>query len=178
MELPLLPIEKIANRHVGLTPSIAENYLEAARVCLAQLHVSPQEFLLRNEKNEKKVKVAWETPDDRCHNAWANTDDATRDGAYACAIAATEILLGLFAVRRAETLTGADYYVSPINRVTEDLENCYRLEVSGTRLDKSEVNKRLKKKVNQVKKGNSNLPAIAVIVGFLVKLISIKSVEE
>jgi hypothetical protein len=153
MTLPLLPICKMADRHVGLTPALANNYLEAACVCLDRIHVPPQEFSLKNERFKKKVRVVWESPNKRCRGAWANIDDATRDGAYACAIATTELFFGLFAVRRAETLTGADYYVSPINKMTEDLENCYRLEVSGTNLNIYEVKKRLKAKVTQVKEG-------------------------
>lgn len=178
MTLPLLPLYKMADRHVGLTPALADSYLEAACVCLDRIHVPPQEFSLKNEIFESQVRVVWESPDERCRGAWANINDTTRDGAYACAIAATELFLGLFAVRRAETLTGADYYVSPINEMTEDLESCYRLEVSGTNLNIYRVEERLKEKVIQVKKGQSNLPAIAVIVGFHVNLILIQFVEE
>lgn len=178
MKLLLLPIKSMADRHVGLTPALAATYLEAACVCLDRYHVSPKEFLLKNEQSEKKALVVWEPPDDRCSAAWANLDDATRDGAYACAIASVELFLGFFAVRRAETLTGADYYISPVNKITDDLENCYRLEVSGTSLDIYEAKKRLKRKVIQAKEGQSNLPAIAVIVGFQIKLILMQIVGE
>lgn len=178
MTLPLLPIDKLAERHVGLTPALAAAYLEAAGVCLNRHHESPQEFLLKNERLEKKVEVVWGSPDERCRRAWANIDDAARDGAYACAIAGAELFLGLFAVSRAETLTGCDYYVSPINEITGDLENCYRLEVSGTNLDIYEVKKRLKVKVIQAREGQSNLPAFAVVVGFKVNLILIQLVGE
>ncbi|MDM8523221.1 hypothetical protein QUF80_07610 [Desulfococcaceae bacterium HSG8] len=133
---------------------------------------------MKNKKSENKVLVEWEPPDKRCMQAWGNKDDATRDGAYACALAATEISFGLFAIRRAETLTGADYYIAPIGRDTDDLEYCRRLEVSGTNSDKYEVNRRLKAKVKQAREGKSNLPAIAVVVGFKVKLISMQAVEE
>jgi hypothetical protein len=178
MTLPLLPIYNMADRHCGLTPALAESYLEAACVCLNHIRKPPQEFSLKNERSIKKVRVMWKSPDDRCRAAWANISDAARDGAYACAIAAVEVFLSLFAVRRAETLTGSDYYLSPINEITEDLENCYRLEVSGTNLNISKVKDRLKEKVIQLIKGQSNLPAIAVIVGFQVNLILMQFVEE
>ena len=178
MKLPLLPIKSMADRHVGLTPALAETYLEAASVCLSLHHVPPQKFLLKNEPSERKAIVVWEPPDDRCCAAWANLSDAARDGAYACAIAAAELSSGFFAVRRAETLTGADYYVSSINERSEDLENCFRLEVSGTNLDINKVENRLDEKITQTKKGQSNLPAIVVIVGFQVKLILMQLVGE
>ncbi len=178
MQLPLLPLHRLDERHVGLTRALAECYLEAARVSLDRNHSSPQEFELRSERSEWKAAVKWVPPDDRCKKAWANKDDATRDGAYACAIAATELCLGLFAVKRAETLSGADYYIAPANETIEDLEECFRLEVSGTHLDFYEVKRRLKNKVKQTKEGESNLPAIATVVGFRVKMIYMQKVEE
>ena len=176
MNLPLLELSNLADRHIGLTQALAESYLEAARVSLDRHHNPPQEFILRNESIAQTVLVNWIPSDKRSRGAWANEDDATRDGAYACAIAATELSLGLYSVRRAETLTGADYYVSTINQIPEDLEACFRLEVSGTSLDKYEVQRRLKNKLSQLLKGNCNLPALAVVVGFRVKLISMKTV--
>ena len=110
--------------------------------------------------------------------AWANISDATRDGAYACALAATELSCKLYAVKRAETLTGADYYVGSDDCSIEDLEDCYRLEVSGTNLSQSEVYRRLKIKVKQTEEGNSSLPALAVVVGFKVRVIAMKFVNE
>jgi hypothetical protein len=178
MENPRLPLENMHERHIGLTKAIAENYLEAARVCLDRNLSPPQEFELRDEDSESKAIVDWEPTDGRCKNAWGNKDDATRDGAYACALAATELCLGMFAVRRAETLTGADYYIAPNDRKGEDLEDCLRLEVSGTDLGDYEVHRRLSAKINQAKAGKSNLPAIAAVVGFRVKLISMQKVEE
>lgn len=179
MTKPLLPLSNMADRHVGLTEALAESYLEAARVSLDCHHEPPQEFTLRNGSIEKVVLVVWEPPDARCQGAWANRDDATRDGAYACAIAAIELSHGLYAVRRAETLTGADYYVAPINKIPDDLEGCLRLEVSGTSLDDVyEVQRRLRVKVKQARDGKSNLPALAVVVGFRVNLVSMQTVEE
>jgi hypothetical protein len=178
MEPPRLPLDNMHERHIGLTQAIANNYWEAARVCLDRNLSPPQEFELFNEGLEWKAIIDWEPTDERCKNAWANKDDATRDGAYACALAAAELCLGMVAVRRAENLTGADYYIAPNNWKGEDFEDCFRLEVSGTDLDNYEVQRRLRAKINQTKAGKSNLPAIAAVVGFRVKLISMTKVEE
>jgi hypothetical protein len=86
-------------------------------------------------------------------------------------------MLGLYAIRRAETRTGADYYVAPRDHTSEALEDCYRLEVSGTNADEQEVRRRLGNKVRQAQHGQSNLPALAVVVGFRVKLIFMQAVE-
>lgn len=179
MEIPKLPLNGMENRHFGLTPSIAKYYYEAACVCLDRNHTSPQEFVLKGGNFEKKSLIEWIPPDDRCKKAWANKDDATRDGAYACALAATELCFGLYAVRRAETLTGADYYVSQDASSGNDFENCLRLEVSGTDTDDYyEVQQRLNKKLKQAAAGASSLPAIAAIVGFKVKKILMEKVSE
>ncbi|MGG6264576.1 hypothetical protein ACQ4M3_26980 [Leptolyngbya sp. AN03gr2] len=168
----------MSERHQALTTSVAGSYLEAARVCLDRHHISPKEFTLKDNAAETIAKVEWVVADDRTRAAWANADDATRDGAYAFAIAATELLRGMFAIRRAETRTGADYYIVPANQDWEDLENCFRLEVSGTHSDKSEVQRRLRMKLEQAKQGKSNLPALAAVVGFRVQLILLQTVDE
>jgi hypothetical protein len=177
-DLPLLPLQNMAERHRALTPSVIGSYLEAARVCLDRHHSSPKEFTLEDNKVESIAKVEWEVADDRVQDAWANADDATRDGAYAFAIAATELLRGMVAVRRAETRTGADYYIALPDQDLEDLENCFRLEVSGTHSDKSEVKRRLRIKLEQTRQGNSNLPALAAVIGFRVQLILVQTVDE
>jgi hypothetical protein len=127
MTLPALPLHDMSERHRGLTRALAESYLEAARVSLDRHHEPPQAFDLHKSPYASleilAVLVEWEPPDQRCREAWANQDDATRDGAYACALAATEFMLGLYAIRRAETRTGADYYVAPLDHTSEDLED-------------------------------------------------------
>lgn len=107
--------------------------------------------------------------------AWNNADDATRDGAYSLSIAAIEIELGLLAVERAETRTGADYYMAPSSPTS--LENAYRLEVSGVdHGNEADIRRRLNEKIQQTKHGSSNLPAIAAVVGFLERRIAIEQV--
>jgi hypothetical protein len=86
---------------------------------------------------------------------------------------------GLVALRRAETGTGADYYLAPLGTTLDDLENCVRLEVSG--IDKgttSDVEVRLLQKVAQARRGASNLSALATVVGFKAQKIAVKDVGE
>jgi hypothetical protein len=74
---------------------------------------------------------------------------------------------GLVAVIRAETLTGADYYLGRPGDQADDLEATLRLEVSGTDAGSEILIKaRLRQKVEQARRGNSNLPAVASVVGF------------
>jgi hypothetical protein len=178
LEIPVLPLQGMADRHPGLTPEIAGAYVQAALVCLDRHHSSPSEFRISEGTNASRATIQWESVDERIKGAWANEIDATEAGAYACSLAATELSKGLVAVRRAETGTGADYYVGPVGTGLNDLESFFRLEVSGTdRGSYDRVAAVLRQKVQQTKDGNSNLPAIAAVVGFRAQIIMIEAVE-
>ena len=176
--LSKLPLQRMSERHSGLTEAVAAYYEEAARVCLDRHHASPKRFAIRNGDAKQEAEVLWEQTDERCRAAWANEVDATEAGAYGCAIAAAELTQGLFAIRRAETGTGADYYVAPPGHGRDDLEECLRLEVSGVDHGaEAIVEQRLRGKLDQAAGGRSNLPAMAGVVGFRVALILMQRVE-
>lgn len=168
----------MADRHRGLTPAIARNYLEAASVCFDRHHPSPAKFSIRKGDESTDALAHWNAITERTRNAWRNESDATRDGAYACALAAVELTQNLVAVRRAETLTGADYYVGDPNQSRLDLEDCFRLEVSGIdEGNEAAITRRLRSKIEQVAAGNGNLPAMACVVGFRLGRIVLETVE-
>lgn len=176
---PKLPIHDMAQRHGGLTEAIAKVYTEGARVCLDRHHFSPTEFEITNSGQKAKAIVEWELTDGRTRRAWANEIDATEAGACACTLAAVELSNGLVAVHRAETKTGADYYVAASGTAPEDLEDCLRLEISGVdRAGATAVAQRLKEKLAQAAAGASNLPAIAGVVGFRARVILLSSLEQ
>ena len=179
MSLPNLPLADMSARHSGLTPAVASYYYEGARVCLDRHHTSPVAFDLVNDGRATRTEVEWIATDQACRDAWANEIDTTEAGAYACVLAAGELLRGYFAVRRAEVGTGADYYVGPPGSGTTDLEDCLRLEVSGMdHGSESMLDARLREKVLQAGEGRSNLPALAGVVGFLVRRILLADVRE
>lgn len=174
-----LPLHNLSDRHSGLTFAIAESYTEAARVCLDRHHSPPVDIAIKNADDNHAATVEWVPPDNRTRGAWANETDATEDGAYACVLAALELTSGLVAVRRAETKTGADYYVAAPGAGANDLEECLRLEVSGVdKGSEAAVMQRLNAKLEQAAAGASNLPAIAGVVGFLARLIALQPLQE
>lgn len=179
MTTKTLPLLGMADRHIGLTPEVAACYVQAARVCLDRHHTSPTDFTLSEEPENYPAVVEWEAADARARAAWANEIDTTEAGAYACALAAVELMKGLYAVRRAETKSGADYYVGPAGQELDDLENCFRLEVGGRdTISAGRLAGVLREKVQQTIDGEGNLPAIAIAVGFHAKLILLQAVEE
>ena len=167
-----LPLQNLADRHPGLTPEIAACYYQAACICLSQHHVSPITFTISTEDASYAALAAWETPSQRQRDAWANQTDVTELGAYACALAAIELVCGLIAVKRAEATTGADYFLAPAGKpiplAAAQIKGLVRLEISGTHLTKQEVESRLRRKLKQAEQGQSRLPALAAVVGFQV----------
>ena len=158
-------LAKLHERHRALTPAVCGAYAEAAAVCLSRHHTPPANMRIQSPESNSTRPITWPVPDTRVLAAWANHDDATRDGAYAVAIAATETELQLLATSRAETRTGADYYVSIGSE--PDLETDQRLEISGIDNDTpASLARRLAAKQQQAADGKSALPAIAAVVGF------------
>lgn len=176
---PKLRLEALHERHTGLTASLGGTFFEAASVCLSRHHDSPVDMKVVCNGDVSTQSVEFQKPDGRTLNAWANDIDTTESGAYGVSLAAVEIEEKLVAVRRAETLTGADWYVAPIGTEPGDLENCFRLEVSGVDIGgQSVVDARLRQKIEQTRRGVSNLPAIASVVGFKERAIAIQRVSD
>lgn len=164
-------------RHPGLTDAVCEALSEAAEVALSRHHQPPvTRFAIDHAGSQNHRSLKWSAPTSAALRAWNNRDDATRDGAYIVAIAAVEAEMGLVALSRAETRTGADYYVG--QGEASDLEDAVRLEVSGVDAgDQSEVRRRLVQKIEQTRKGRSNLPAMSGIVGFRVATVLLSDIE-
>jgi hypothetical protein len=172
-------LDNLQNRHLALTDAIAGAYREAATVCLNRHHVPPVSIKLSDNGSESEAEISWRIPDSRTIGAWANAIDTTEAGAYGCLIAGLESIRGLFAVRRAETGTGADYYLGPKGSGKDDLEGCLRLEVSGVDGGNADVvAARLRAKSRQAQRGNSNLPALAGVIGFSARLLMVCDVPE
>lgn len=174
----VLPFHGLAERHYGLTEAIGNTYTEAARICLDRHHASPVAILIVAPQAEHNTMAVWQRTDERTRGAWANEIDATEMGAYGLALAAVEVAERMFAIRRAETGSGADYYVAPVDASRDDLESWYRLEVSGSdKGDEQSVRHRLNEKVRQTLRGASNIPALAAVVGFKARYVAIARVE-
>ncbi|MGK5024216.1 hypothetical protein [Janthinobacterium sp. RB2R34] len=177
----LLRLADLGARHPGVTKALGDAYAEAAAVCLSRHHhESPVNVAAEYRKEGAECVLPWDAPTAAVARAHANEIDATEQGAYAVSFAAVEALAGLVAVRRAETLTGADYYVAPLGAADiDDMETCLRMEISGVNAGgESTVRARLRQKLLQTEKGRSNLPALAAVIGFREKLIAIAHMGE
>ncbi len=164
-------------RHRGLSPALGAAYAEAADVCLSRHHEPPVGVKVVAAE-EVICTCEWSIPSERAQAAWNNDDDATRDAAYAVGLAALELTTERVAIARAETRTGADYYVNTPDR-DRDLETAQRLEVSGSDSGSdADLQKRLKKKLRQLKNGRSALPGTACVVGFKACRVLLRDLED
>lgn len=162
---PLPNLETLHERHWGMTEEVGRSFAQAAAVCCARHHSPPKDLRIDTPNGGALRALSWSVPDERTRNAWGNRDDTTRDGAYAVSLAVVEVEMKLRATARAETRTGADYYVGTGRK--RNLEKDLRLEVSGTDSDdEKEVERRIAAKIKQTEEGESNLPAVAAVVGF------------
>ena len=176
---PQLRLDSLHERHIGLTPALGGAFFEAASVSLSRHHLSPVQLEITCNGTTSTQLVDFQIPDIRVLNAWANDIDTTENGAYGVCLAAVEVEERLVAVRRADTLTGADWYVAPIGTEPDDLASCFRLEVSGVDAGgRAVVEARLRQKIDQARRGASNLPAIASVVGFKERAVAIQKVSD
>lgn len=167
-----LPLRNLSDRHPGVTKVIGPYYEEAAGVCLDRDHRSPVVISVRDSGTEVLAILTWDVADEAVVRAWANDIDATEAGACGLALASVELTRNMVAIRRAETRTGADYYVDMPGTAPDNLETAVRLEISGTADPNHRVlDARLAAKLRQAAAGASNLPAMAVVVGFAQKRI-------
>jgi hypothetical protein len=173
-----ITLESLEERHPGVTASIAGAYYEAASVSFSKYHEPPANVVVIDGTIEKRAQTNWDVPSARVLAALANDIDATEQGAYCVSLATLEAVRGLVAISRAETLTGADYYVASAGTEPDDLEEAFRLEVSGVGGgDASDVRKRVGVKKAQAARGKSDLPALVSVVGFNALLIHIDDVK-
>ena len=167
-------ISTLYRRHPGVTRSIAQGYAEALSVSLARHGTPPCELEARVNDGVDRLRLDWRLPEPKVLRAWANEIDTTEAAAYGVALGVIERQLGLVAVARARSLTGADYYVSP-RGAGFGLEAASKLEVSG--IDSGaprEIRARLHAKLKQVVAYGTPARAFACVVAFRALLVLLR----
>jgi hypothetical protein len=114
-------------RHPGVTRAISESYEEAAAVCLGAQHEPPTDFNVWTGDGSALRRLEWSRPTEGQSKAWANEIDTVEAAAYGVALTAIESELGLVAVERARTMSGADYYLMPAREPLHKLIRVQRI---------------------------------------------------
>lgn len=173
---PLPDLAALHLRHPGFYEPLCRAYADAASLCLDDSHRSPVDFEVSTGDELSLREVSWSSPSPAARASWSHRDDATEQGACSLGLATVEAELGWVALSRADTRTGADYFVGLPG---EDLEHARRLEISGTRQgEERHLQARFREKVEQARRGRSELPALACVVGFRAKRVLLGRVEN
>jgi len=161
-----LELTSLRAGRTGLTPAFGECLAEAASVCFnSEGHSSPTEMPLRGSFSAS-TRINWEAPSEQSVRCWSDEQVATEHGAYGIAALVVETR-GLEIVQRSKKGTGFDYWLGAQGEPFRLFQGLSRLEVSGIRRGSdSEINTRVRKKENQTKTSDGELPAIVVVVEF------------
>lgn len=171
--MPNLPaIERLHERHPGISADHSPFMAAAAAICLTRFHRSPVPVLVGvDARAETPYLYQWAAINPAQQRAHSNRDDATTWGAYGVALAAVEADMGLIAAGRSGVGTGADWLLvgagETVTRDGElDFENVTHFEVTGigTEQSESDFRYRLGVKVKQVRRPART--ALACVVAF------------
>jgi len=157
-----------------MDPAVLAVFGGAASVMFERHHRSPAAGTVAHRGALHGASFSWGGVDARAQASHRNSDDATRDGAYAVAFAALRRLGPFVFVHRAERKSGADFVI-----VREGGGPFIKLEVSGIgKGDDAAVARRLREKVEQVTRPGTELPAMAVVVRFARPHVEVAEVAE
>ena len=150
----------------GLSSEVGGSLAQAGAVCLASQHHEPGVELVVTGRSTGRHPLDWESPDDQAHRTWRNEIDATENGAAGVAILMARRLLDYVVTSRSRHGTGFDYWLGrDIDR--DPIQDEVRLEVSGIRKGTSaDVTRRVREKLNQMKRGETAVPGYAIVVEF------------
>jgi len=151
----------------GLTPSFGGMLAEAISVCLDdQSHASPTPMRVSGSVRRSAI-LEWKDATKQARRCYNDEQVATEHAAYGVAFLLAQELLGLQVLDKSRKSTGFDYWMGPIGSDDPPFQQMQRLEVSGIRKGSTAaVDARVRKKLRQVLKHRSTLPAIVMVVEF------------
>ena len=151
---------------VGLSPEVGGSLAQAGAVCLVSQRHEPGVELVVTGRLTGSHPLDWEPPDDQARRTWRNEIDATENGAAGVAILMARRLLDYVVTSRSRHGTGFDYWLGrDIDR--DPIQDEVRLEVSGIRQGtSSDVARRVREKLTQMKRGETAVPGYAIVVEF------------
>lgn len=161
-----IALTSLVSGRVGISPAVGESIAEAASVCLDERgHSSPTKMAVCGDY-DMSANIVWIPPSDQAKRWWNDDQYATEHGAYCIAALIVE-QCGLEVVERSKKKTGFDFWLGPKGTHGALFQNLTRLEVSGVREgNRTDIESRVKQKINQTKVSDGLLPAVIVVVEF------------
>jgi len=165
----LLDLEEITRGFPGLTRAWGDVLMEG---CIAALwfnkHSSELEIVITGKDDRRfRLKFPEERKTQQLADSWADTNEATVNGAACIGILLALKLENLQVVKRAARFSGVDYWIGKADD-GRLFQNKARLEVSGIfQGTNSEIERRYREKCDQTKQSDdSMLPAYVAITEF------------
>jgi hypothetical protein len=153
-----------------LSPALWAAWAEAAAVALERYHAPPppaRPCTITSAGTNHPALLIWLAADDVVRASHANEIDATELGAYVVAAASIHAVNGWRVAGRTHQGSGSDF----IMLRDADPNSFVKVEVSGVGecdgdAGLSILRARLRQKIDQVGRGDLDLPGMAVVVGF------------
>lgn len=150
-----MPIESINVYHLQKVSRLSAircaDFSEAVAVCLdSQSHISGKTVIVEGDL-EGQFQLVWSKVTQQMKDSRNDMDDTVESGAYCLAMLVIEKLTNLQVTKQSQKRTGFGYWLG--DNQNEGMQGHARLEVSGIlKGTKSQINQRLKEKVEQTKK--------------------------
>ena len=152
----------------GITPDFGGTLCEAASVCLEdRSHQSGVAMAVNGALSSHSLQLMWPPTSQQVRNTYADLQFATEFGAYGIAALLVENLTTLTVFERSRKGPGFDFWLAPKGSSAPLFQDKARMEVSGV-LDgtNSELRRRMREKLAQLKRGGVALPGFGVVVHF------------
>lgn len=153
----------------GITTDFGGCLCEAASVCLEdRTHKSGVSMALNGSLTPSTpVLLSWPTVTQQARNCYGDLQFAAEFGAYGIAVLLVERLTQYTVVERSRKGTGFDYWLAPKGASEPLFQNKRKLEVSGLLAgDENDVRRRLREKLDQLRRGGVPIPGYGVVVHF------------
>lgn len=157
---PCLDITAL-DRTTVLSVGVRTHLQEAACVLLSRFHAPPatDATLVEGDSGpHQNAQVRWRAPTDVEVATHQNDKDATEYAAYALAAAFVYATEGFTVVGRMPQGSGADFWMV---RDSDNEDDIVRIEASG--IADGALGSRLRAKVDQILKGQSDMPGLAFV---------------
>lgn len=163
-EIQPLVLARLALGIPGITSAFGECLAEAAAVCLEDQGHQSGVNLAVSGVCDALYSIDSPTVTDQMRRCWNDHEVTTEHGAYAVAILLAMDVTDGTVVERSRKGTGFDFWLGPEDALP--FEKKARLEVSGIRTGGQYVERRVREKVRQMGRSNTNLPGYATVIEF------------
>lgn len=163
-----LDLNRLRNGTPGITPDFGGCLCEAASVCLEdRSHTSGVSISVDGALAAHTMPLVWPAATQQAKHCYADPQFAVEFGAYGIAVLLIERLTEFTVVERSRKGTGFDYWLGPKRDAQPLFQDKRKLEVSGVLDgDENDVRRRLRQKLDQLRRGGVPLPGYGIVVCF------------